>query len=240
MPASASCTPGLHDGLGRLAGRHAVVAGPDRVGRAGAARRDRPVARRVPVRSHAIARATATLAWPIADPPSLAVTVRARWDARARSPPACRSAPPAPTRSRSRARERLRCGALYEVTYTARDPVVLGLGFAATRDVVSFLRRDASASNPLATTAAPTVQRAIGFGVSQSGPLPARLPLSRIQRGSRRRPGVRRLDAARGRRAPHGHQRALRAAGPQRAPSAGPGLAGRHSSRSPTRRCTIR
>ncbi|MEO5671073.1 MAG: alpha/beta hydrolase domain-containing protein, partial [Ramlibacter sp.] len=60
-------------------------------------------------------------------------------------------------------------GALYEVTYLARDPVVLGLGFAATRDVVSFLRRDASASNPLAVNGRSSVQRAIGFGVSQSG-----------------------------------------------------------------------
>src|SRR5205085_1550844 len=57
-------------------------------------------------------------------------------------------------------------GALYEVMYTARDPAVLGLGLAATRDVVSFLRRNTTAANPLAGGYA---QRAIGFGVSQSG-----------------------------------------------------------------------
>ncbi len=59
-------------------------------------------------------------------------------------------------------------GALYEVTYTARDPAVLGLGFAATRDVVSFLRRSSDPANPLAAGGRP-MQRAIGFGVSQSG-----------------------------------------------------------------------
>src|SRR5437899_640109 len=40
-------------------------------------------------------------------------------------------------------------GALYEVTYTARDPAVLGMGFAAVRDVASFLRHEQSAANPL-------------------------------------------------------------------------------------------
>ena len=35
-------------------------------------------------------------------------------------------------------------GTLYELTYLARDPVPLGIGLAATRDVVSYLRYDAS------------------------------------------------------------------------------------------------
>lgn len=33
-------------------------------------------------------------------------------------------------------------GALYELDYLARDPKVLGLGFAATRASVAFLRRE--------------------------------------------------------------------------------------------------
>jgi hypothetical protein len=45
----------------------------------------------------------------------------------------------------------------------------MGLGFAATRDVVSFLRNEsvdaAGNSNPLAGR----IDRAIGFGLSQSG-----------------------------------------------------------------------
>src|SRR4029453_8962736 len=59
--------------------------------------------------------------------------------------------------------------ALYEVTYVARAPAVLGLGFAATRNVVASLRRDASPANPLAANGRSSVQRSIGFGVSQSG-----------------------------------------------------------------------
>ena len=58
---------------------------------------------------------------------------------------------------------------LYQVVYTAKDPLVLGIGLAATRDLVSFLRYsekdDDGAPNPVAGL----VKRAIGFGTSQSG-----------------------------------------------------------------------
>jgi Alpha/beta hydrolase domain len=58
---------------------------------------------------------------------------------------------------------------LYELTYTAKDPKVLGLGFAATRDLVSFFRHaekdDAGTPNPLAGG----FRAAILFGISQSG-----------------------------------------------------------------------
>ncbi|MBM4382268.1 MAG: hypothetical protein FJ091_02750 [Deltaproteobacteria bacterium] len=60
-------------------------------------------------------------------------------------------------------------GAIYEIVYTARDPLVTGLGFAATRDVISFLRfakTDARGTpNPLAGE----VKRALAIGFSQSG-----------------------------------------------------------------------
>ena len=119
---------------------------------------------------HTRSPASATLAWPIAEPASLAVTVRARWDAPREKPTGLSiRATGANTVEITRPASGFDAAALYEVTYTARDPAVLGLGFAATRDVVSFLRRDTSASNPLAINGRPTVQRAIGFGVSQSG-----------------------------------------------------------------------
>ena len=58
---------------------------------------------------------------------------------------------------------------LYELTYTAKDPQVLGIGYAATRDLNSFFRygeQDASgASNVLAKK----MSFAIGQGNSQSG-----------------------------------------------------------------------
>jgi hypothetical protein len=54
---------------------------------------------------------------------------------------------------------------IYELIYTARNPTVLGLGFAALRDLASFLRNDTSAGNPLAGG----IQKAILYGVSQTG-----------------------------------------------------------------------
>jgi len=58
---------------------------------------------------------------------------------------------------------------LYQVVYTAKDPLVLGVGLAATRDIVSFFRYadkdDAGNANPLG----PRMRYAIAFGTSQSG-----------------------------------------------------------------------
>lgn len=56
-------------------------------------------------------------------------------------------------------------GAAFEFIWVAQDPVVLGLGFAAVRDVVSFLRREPSDVNPLAGG----IDYAIAQGRSQSG-----------------------------------------------------------------------
>ena len=60
-------------------------------------------------------------------------------------------------------------GALYELTYTARDPKVMGMGLAVIRDVASFLRHDGGAQNPLAVDNRASVSRAIAIGISQSG-----------------------------------------------------------------------
>src|ERR1051325_5797636 len=63
--------------------------------------------------------------------------------------------------------------AIWELVYEARDPIVMGLGFAATRDIVSFLRRESSAANPLSYEdgrgARTTPRWALGFGSSQGG-----------------------------------------------------------------------
>ena len=57
--------------------------------------------------------------------------------------------------------------AIYEFSYTARDPIIAGIGFAATRDFVSFLRYatadDFGNSNPLASD----VRFTFSFAVSQ-------------------------------------------------------------------------
>jgi hypothetical protein len=55
-------------------------------------------------------------------------------------------------------------GRIYELTYTARDPLVVAAGMAAIRDLMSYLR-----NNPL--VGAPAPQASIVFGISQSGRL---------------------------------------------------------------------
>ncbi|MFL6655844.1 MAG: alpha/beta hydrolase domain-containing protein, partial [Sulfurifustis sp.] len=58
---------------------------------------------------------------------------------------------------------------IYELLYTAKNPTVLGLGFAATRDLISFLRDaekdEAGNPNPLAHG----IRTALAHGTSQSG-----------------------------------------------------------------------
>lgn len=54
---------------------------------------------------------------------------------------------------------------IYELDYTAKNPLVLGLGFAATRDIVSFFRYAQQTDNPIANQ----TKAAVGVGVSQCG-----------------------------------------------------------------------
>ena len=58
---------------------------------------------------------------------------------------------------------------LYELVYTARDPLVLGLGLAATRDIVSFFRYATEDESGVPNPVAGAVKYAIGIGNSQSG-----------------------------------------------------------------------
>ncbi|MGE3690737.1 MAG: alpha/beta hydrolase domain-containing protein [Novosphingobium sp.] len=63
-------------------------------------------------------------------------------------------------------------GAIYRFEYVAKDPWVMGLGFAATRDFVSWLRRAPQVDgNPLADFGMPQdhYQSAVAIGGSQSG-----------------------------------------------------------------------
>ena len=55
---------------------------------------------------------------------------------------------------------------IYELIYAAKDPIVMGLGHAATRDVASFLRYETDTSrNPLAGR----IRRVYATGASQTG-----------------------------------------------------------------------
>ena len=62
---------------------------------------------------------------------------------------------------------------IYELVYPAKNPIVMGLGFATTRDVASFLRyelRDEAGNpNPLATGATNSIRRAYATGALQTG-----------------------------------------------------------------------
>ena len=63
---------------------------------------------------------------------------------------------------------------IYELMYSAKNPTVLGLGYAVTRDLASFLRYqtkdDAGNPNPLAESATSVgIRRAYGNGISSTG-----------------------------------------------------------------------
>jgi hypothetical protein len=113
--------------------------------------------------------ARATLTWPAADAANLNVTVRAASADARQTPSGLVAKIIDPVTVEITRPDGFDAGALYEITYTARDPVPLGMGYAAVRDVVSFLRHDETSANPLLNGLHPSVSRAIGFGVSQSG-----------------------------------------------------------------------
>lgn len=60
-------------------------------------------------------------------------------------------------------------GLLYQVVYTAKDPLVLGIGLAATRDLISYFRYSEKDDEGVPNPVAGFVRSAIGFGTSQSG-----------------------------------------------------------------------
>lgn len=59
-------------------------------------------------------------------------------------------------------------GSIYEFHYPAKDPRVLGIGFAATRDLISFLRYGSADAKGTANPAR-GIKATMGFGISQSG-----------------------------------------------------------------------
>ena len=56
-------------------------------------------------------------------------------------------------------------GRLYELIYRAKDPMVMGLGFAVMRDVGAYFKNDKSAANPVYRKG----NKALVMGTSQSG-----------------------------------------------------------------------
>lgn len=59
-------------------------------------------------------------------------------------------------------------GSIYELHYPAKDPRVLGIGMAATRDLISFMRYE-SADAKGTQNPARGIKATLAFGISQSG-----------------------------------------------------------------------
>ena len=83
----------------------------------------------------------------------------------------CRTAPfpGTPDPSRLCVRNGFDAARLYELVYTAKDPLVLGIGLAATRDIISFFHDAAADQHGAANPIAGAVRHTIAVGTSQSG-----------------------------------------------------------------------
>ena len=77
--------------------------------------------------------------------------------------------PGTPDPSRICVKDAFGAGRLYELVYTAKDPLVLGVGLAATRDIVSFFRHAKADVSGTPNPVAGVVEHAISIGDSQSG-----------------------------------------------------------------------
>jgi hypothetical protein len=115
--------------------------------------------------------ATGTLSYPAADldPANTKISVREREADPRVTPAGLGVSFESPTKISIKRPEGFDAGAIYEFIYIAKDPKVMGLGFAATRDVVSFLRHETADASGTANPLAGRIDRAIGFGLSQSG-----------------------------------------------------------------------
>ncbi len=63
----------------------------------------------------------------------------------------------------------LQKGHIYELIYEGQGSMVHGVCFTGLRDLMSAFKHGTGRDNPLLNDGKPTIQRAIGFGVSQSG-----------------------------------------------------------------------
>ena len=110
---------------------------------------------------------TERLSYPAAEPAAASLTVREREADSRQAPADLKFRWLDPQRIEITRPAGFDAGAIYEFIYNARDPAVGGLGFAAVRDLVAYLRRDGD--SPLARGGAPEANRAYAIGISQSG-----------------------------------------------------------------------
>jgi len=115
--------------------------------------------------------AVATLSYPSADldPAHAKLTVRERETDSRTTPSDLSVRFDGPTRVAITRPAGFDAGAIYEFIYLAKEPKVMGLGFAATHDIVSFLRNEKVDAGGTPNVLAGQIDRTIGFGLSQSG-----------------------------------------------------------------------
>jgi hypothetical protein len=77
--------------------------------------------------------------------------------------------PGTPDPTRLCLKDGFRAGRLYELVYTAKDPLVLGVGLAATRDIVAFFRHAQTDTAGTPNPVGGAIDRAVSVGDSQSG-----------------------------------------------------------------------
>jgi hypothetical protein len=108
-----------------------------------------------------------TLSWPVSDPASTHLGIRHRPYDDPVTPPglSLRLLDPRTVEITRPPGEAGR--GTYELGYTARDPGIMGMGFAAVRDVSSFLLHERGPANPLADL--PAGKHALLTGISQTG-----------------------------------------------------------------------
>ena len=121
------------------------------------------------------------IAYPVVNPndPALQLTVRDRRDGLRQTIPReawqfgrDQQGKPAPDRGKVFMAAGFEPGRIYELVYTAQDPVLVGLGPAGVRDFISFLKQGGLRGRDPATPFEGVPRRfsqALGFGISQSG-----------------------------------------------------------------------
>jgi hypothetical protein len=111
------------------------------------------------------------LTWRLRETDERVVIPRGQWKLERQPLPAVKEGAPGTLQQvRCRLAGGFRPGYIYELICECEGPIVQGLGFAAMRDLISFLRYDPSKQNPLLAADGKLVTtRAYGFGVSQSG-----------------------------------------------------------------------
>lgn len=76
---------------------------------------------------------------------------------------------PVPDPTHLYVKDGIRPGWLYDLVYVGRDPRVTGVGLAAVRDVAAFFRYAKADNAQLPNPAAGAIEKAVIFGISQSG-----------------------------------------------------------------------